>query len=323
MPAERNGDHPVASALILNSPVARAFTLVGDRWVGLILRDVFLGIRRFEQFRRRSGAARGTLTSRLRTMVDNDLLYRRQYQESPARFEYRLTPKGLALYPFILAVWSWETAWSVETRIPPDLEHTACGHRARPVFRCRKCRETLHMRDVQYSVGRGSGPAATVPARFQRRSRQAEISDDDVDRRFFHVLDIIGDRWTGLVVAAMYFGLNRYDEIAAALGIATNILADRLKRLVSAGILERVPYQERPLRYRYRMTEKGTALYPIALALHEWATRWLFEGEKPSLLLKHMPCNSRLHPEVACSHCGGELTASNVTFDRSFLENDR
>jgi len=67
---------PAGSALILNSPVARAFAIVGDRWVGLILRDAFLGVRQFEVFRTRSGAARGTLTSRLKSLVEQGILQR-------------------------------------------------------------------------------------------------------------------------------------------------------------------------------------------------------------------------------------------------------
>ena len=73
----------VDSDLILNSPVARALAVVGDRWTCLILRDAFLGIRRFEDFRRRSGAARGTLTSRLKSLVENGILYRSPYQTHP------------------------------------------------------------------------------------------------------------------------------------------------------------------------------------------------------------------------------------------------
>ncbi len=305
--------------MILNSPVARAFAVVGDRWAGLILRDAFLGVRQFETFRKRSGAARGTLSSRLKALVDHDILQRKLYQKTPARYEYRLAPKGLDLYAWVLSVWDWETRWSMETHIPPDLQHQVCGQHMRPQFRCSVCHSSVDMREVSFHLQAELGPPETVPARFQRRSPSEKQSKHGVDRAFFHVLDIIGDRWTGLVLAAMYFGLNRYDEIASALGIATNILSDRLKLLVAADILQQVPYQQKPARYQYQFTDKGAALYPIAVQLHEWASRWLFEDDQPTLALVHNSCKSKLQTELVCSVCKEPLNVHNVSFDHRFL----
>ena len=307
------------SALILNSPVARAFAVVGDRWAGLILRDAFLGVRQFEAFRKRSGAARGTLTSRLKSLVEHDILQRRKYQDSPVRYEYRLTRKGLDLYPYILSVWDWETRWSRETHIPPALHHNTCGQLTRPVFQCSDCHSAVQMHEVGFKRQAKLGLPETVPARFQRRTPGSSISRSGVDRVFFHVLDIIGDRWTGLVIAALFFGLNRYDEIANALGIATNILSDRLKVLVSAEILEQVQYQDRPVRYKYKLSEKGAALYPIALQMHEWAIRWLFKSERPPIILTHLSCGSRLKTELVCSACRQRLDVHNVSFDHDYF----
>jgi DNA-binding HxlR family transcriptional regulator len=174
------------------------------------------------------------------------------------------------------------------------------------------------MREVSFHLQSELGPPETVPARFQRRTPSSHQSATGVDRAFFHVLDIIGDRWTGLVLAAMYFGLNRYDEIANALGIATNILSDRLKLLVTADILQQVPYQQKPARYQYKFTEKGAALYPIAVQLHEWAGRWLFEDDAPALALVHAPCQLQLDTELVCSACKGPLDIHNVSFDPSY-----
>jgi len=308
----------VDSNLILNSPVARAFVEIGDRWVCLILRDVFLGVRQFEDLRRRSGAARGTLTSRLKSLVEHEILYKKLYQESPPRFEYRLTEKGLALYPFVLAVWAWETRWSQENHIPLSLTHQTCGKNMRPVFRCCDCHTTIKMQEVTFEVGKSTDLANPVPPRFQRRSKSSSVSEEGVDRRFFHVLDIMGDRWTGLVVAAMFFGLKRYDEITTALGIATNILSDRLKMLVSAGVIQRIPYQDRPPRFEYRLTEKGAALYNNTLQMHEWANQWLIDEEDQALILVHKVCGRPLHSELVCSECSEKLIVSEVSFDPGF-----
>jgi DNA-binding HxlR family transcriptional regulator len=304
--------------LILSSPVARALALVGDRWTCLILRDVFLGLSRFEELRKRSGAARGTLTSRLKSMVGNGILYKAPYQKSPVRYEYRLTDKGLDLYPFVLAVWAWETGWSHESHIPPTLTHSICAKNMRPVFRCGNCRSAITMHEVTFTPGPTSRAAEKIPARFQRRSKSNSVSVAGVNRHFFHVLDIIGDRWTGLVIASLYFGLKRHDEIAAALGIATNILSDRLKLLVTVGVLQRIPCQDKPLRHEYRLTDKGGALYTHALQLHEWAGCWLMDKDEQPLILEHTPCGAALHSELVCSECDKPLKATEVTFDHDF-----
>jgi DNA-binding HxlR family transcriptional regulator len=303
--------------LILQSPVARAFTVIGDRWAGLIIRDVFLGVRRFEQLRARTGAARGTLASRLKALVEHGVLRRVAYQHSPPRYEYVLTPMGRDLHPFVLAVWDWETRWSEEHEIPSELVHSGCGNEMRPLIRCRSCHDPVSMREVRFEAREPDRTAGEIPARFQRRSRARKGDEEAVDQRFFHVLDVLGDRWTGLVLATTFFGLGRYDEIARALGIATNILAHRLKLLVGAGVLARVPYQQRPRRYRYRLTDKGADLYLVTLEMHFWAERWLLERSERPLVLKHRNCNRALRIETVCSECHGPLKLHNVTFDRS------
>jgi len=302
----------------MNSPVARALGVIGDRWVCLILRDVFLGVRKFEELRKRSGAARGTLTARLKKLVENDILYKIPYQNSPTRYEYRLTDKGLDLYPFVLAVWAWETRWSQESHIPPVLTHTLCGKNMQPVFRCSNCHSPISIRDITFEPGKTSRSAEKVPGRFQRRSKSSGVSDEGVDRRFFHVLDIIGDRWTGMVVAAIYFGLSRHDQIVNALGIATNILADRLKLLVTFGVLQRIPYQQKPPRHEYRLTDKGAALYTNVLQMHEWACRWLVGKDEQPLILRHTPCGAPLQSELVCCKCQEILKLTEVEFDHDF-----
>jgi DNA-binding HxlR family transcriptional regulator len=86
-------------------------------------------------------------------------------------------------------------------------------------------------------------------------------------------LEIVGDRWTWLVVRDAFLGVSRFAEFRASLGIAANVLADRLDRLVAEGVLERVPYSERPRRYEYRLTEKGRDLFTALNAIREWGDR--------------------------------------------------
>src|ERR1700736_954405 len=90
-----------------NCSIARALELVGERWTILILRDAFLGTRRFDEFQRSLGIARNVLQSRLERLVEAGILRRDPYQERPRRFEYRLTAKGVDLWPVIVAMLKW------------------------------------------------------------------------------------------------------------------------------------------------------------------------------------------------------------------------
>ena len=87
-------------------------------------------------------------------------------------------------------------------------------------------------------------------------------------------LDIIGEPWTLLILRDAMYGVRRFDDFQANLGIARNVLTMRLRRLVEAGIFRRVPYQQRPLRYEYRLTDKGAALFPVIVGLKEWGDRF-------------------------------------------------
>ena len=97
-------------------------------------------------------------------------------------------------------------------------------------------------------------------------------------------LEVVGERWTLLIVRDVFLGLRRFDEFQESLGIARNVLTDRLNRLVEEGILERVRYSERPERHEYRLTAKGRELNIALTALRQWGDTYL--SEKPPLLLR-------------------------------------
>jgi DNA-binding HxlR family transcriptional regulator len=97
-------------------------------------------------------------------------------------------------------------------------------------------------------------------------------------------LEIVGERWTLLIVRDVFLGLRRFDQLQASLGVARNVLTDRLNRLVAEGILERVRYNERPERYEYRLTKKGRDLQIALVALRQWGDKYV--SEKPPRLLR-------------------------------------
>jgi DNA-binding HxlR family transcriptional regulator len=292
-----------------NHQFATALDLVGDRWVLLVLREAFQGVTRFDQLQRRTGAPRSTLTDRLRSMVDEGILYRNPYQSAPRRYEYRLTGKGLDLYPTAAAAWQWEMRWSEGEPIPPRLLHTRCGERTHPVTRCERCGGAVEAELCQIVPGsRRSGAERVRP---QRRSRPS-LPGAGVDQSFFHVVDVVGDRWTALVFCAALFGLRRYDDFQERLGIATNILADRLRVLTEADVLERSRYLERPQRYEYRLTPKGLDLFSFVVLLSQWAERWLVADVRRPVIIRHGSCGQPLRAFVACGQCGERLLPNQV-----------
>ena len=136
--------------------LARTLAVIGDRWTMMILREVFVGVRRFEQFQDRLGLSKALLSERLKLLVDEGVLERRAYQERPPRFEYRLTPKGFDLYPVLLAMVTWGNKHEAGDKGAPIIHHhKPCGHDFTAVMTCSECGEALDARDVSVRPGVG------------------------------------------------------------------------------------------------------------------------------------------------------------------------
>ena len=132
-----------------NCSLARTLAVLGDRWTLLILRDAFLRIRRFDDFQKRLGIARRVLADRLAILVEHAVLEKVAYQERPTRYEYRLTKKGLGLYPVILSLVHWGDEHYAGRQGPPvHHRHKTCGHRFRSVLCCSECGEAVGAKDV-------------------------------------------------------------------------------------------------------------------------------------------------------------------------------
>jgi DNA-binding HxlR family transcriptional regulator len=117
-------------------------------------------------------------------------------------------------------------------------------------------------------------------------------------------LEIVGDRWTMMVLRELFLGIRRFGEIQRKTGAAKNILADRLQSLVGHGIVTRVQYQERPTRHEYRLTEKGLDLYPILVGLMAWGAKHAPGAQEPLILVQHKACGTIGLPELTCTGCG-------------------
>jgi len=135
---------------------ARALSVLGDRWTLMILRDSFLGVRRFEEFQARLGISKAILTARLRSLTAEGVLFRIAYHSRPARQEYRLTAKGLDLYPVMLAMVDWGNTYMSGDEVPPVAHrHRKCGRDFKPVMTCSECGEPLEPREISVLPGAG------------------------------------------------------------------------------------------------------------------------------------------------------------------------
>ncbi|MFE5907844.1 winged helix-turn-helix transcriptional regulator [Streptomyces wedmorensis] len=124
-------------------------------------------------------------------------------------------------------------------------------------------------------------------------------------------LALVGEKYALLVLREVSLGVHRFDRIARNTGAPRDILTARLKRLVEAGILEKVPYSERPLRYEYRATEAGAELQPVLVTLMAWGDRHLNADARP-VVLEH-DCGEVLSPRLVCAHCGGEADRGSLS----------
>lgn len=125
-------------------------------------------------------------------------------------------------------------------------------------------------------------------------------------------VDILGDWWTPLVLRESFLGVRRFEDFQRGLGIGRNILTQRLTRLVDEGMLERRPYQDRPVRHEYVLTAKGRDFFPVIAAIMHWGDTWLAGDDGPPVVLHHRGCDHDMHADVVCSHCRESLTLRDV-----------
>ena len=120
-------------------------------------------------------------------------------------------------------------------------------------------------------------------------------------------LEAVGDRWTLLLLRDAFQRIRRFQDFQESLGLSKHVLSERLERLVEEGILERRPYQERPERHEYRLTEKGRGLWKVLLLLTLWGDEhYLAEGGRPRLF-RHRGCGGSIDDRFRCGRCGKEL----------------
>lgn len=295
---------------IATHPVARALEYLGDRWAILILREAFTGTKQFNQFLANTGASKGSLAKSLKYLTDTGLLTKQPQKHASHRFEYRLTNKGLDLFSWALTLWDWEKHWAPKNgALPTELYHDAPlsqPHPLVPQVICQHCRVEIVFEDIERIALSNIELTTTQPEKLtsQRRKRLHH----DAPQQLAHITEIIGDRWSLLIIGSIFIGSRKFDKIQKELGIASNILSNRLKLLQDNDIIAKATNSTRA---EYKLTDKGRSLYPLTMVLREWSLKWLSDTPHPFTLV-HTPCKEKLHVEVICGGCQEKPAASDV-----------
>jgi DNA-binding HxlR family transcriptional regulator len=124
-------------------------------------------------------------------------------------------------------------------------------------------------------------------------------------------LEIVGERWTLLILRDTSFRARRFDDLQRSLGLARNVLTERLQRLCDEGLLERQLYQERPARYEYVQTQKARDLFPVLAALIRWGDKY-YAPNGPPRLIRHRGCGGEIVQKLTCASCGADVTSGDL-----------
>lgn len=287
---------------IRNCSVERTLAILDDVWAFLVLREFYMGARRFEQIRSVLQAPRSTISNRLSRLCEAGVISRNTTGQDGRLGEYRLTDSGADLYLVMLALLRFGDRHLAGCDGPPvQLFHAACQSAFEPVTICSACGGAIKASQVSYRDGPGAGQSMPVERQQRRRRKDGPTFEGNRPSSVSRTVAIMADRWTFLVLRELFFGVRRFEQMRENLGIAPNVLSDRLNHLVEQNILRKEPYSQNPLRHEYRLTKQGLDLFLPLIQMLRWGDKW--HGHEPPLILTHKQCGQDFHPVVACSHC--------------------
>ena len=294
------------------SSVWAALEIVGDKPTLLLLESYWLGIRRFSAFCTQTGLLKTVVSDRLKKLITVGCLQKKPYSTKPLRYEYRGTEKLLGMYPLALSMLYWEYQWGQRPeKINLQLTHKNCQNISTPIPKCLACRAQLHSRDVDWVIERVKTQDGVKP--YSRRRKSSLVLKQRQIALFDEIADVIGDRWSALIIRSLFTRLDSFQAIQQDTQMATNVLSERLRLLLAKQIIAKTK-QLSSRHMRYKLTQKGQDLYPVMLALMEWGSRWPTDHLDPTISLVHRPCGCRLKMQIACSACDQELLPKEVTF---------
>lgn len=282
--------------------VARMLGLLGDEWTLLVLQQALMGAIRYGDFQSRLPISHSVLSSRLRSLAENELLERRVYQTNPPRSEYLTTARSRSLWPMLVSIWNWERLWVPDhTEQLPLMRHTVCGADFVPLVTCRSCSESVSEKDVVAQWGPSGSWVRSIPAAVTRRrsaTSQAGL--------FPQTMTVLGNRWAFAILVAAFVGVSRFTDFQTQLNAPPGTIADRLGIFAANGVLVATDN-------RYRLTEKGRALFPVLILALHWAQRRFPAPEGVAVLLTHTACGGNFSAVMTCDQCTRPLRGTEIS----------
>lgn len=299
--------------------VRQAAQVLCDRATLLVLLYAHGGTTRYADFSMQTGLASRVLSSRLARLTEDGLLVRIPYSRRPLRHAYHLTHMGVALFDVLALLVSWEQAWPGAGG-PNDVAqivHLGCkpahglASAATSVrMHCAACKVPVSPRDISLRVSQTE--MAKMPAKStatRKTSQDTAVKPGDAMTPIPQALAVLGDKWSIEVLVCAFFGLRQFGNFGKRLGISTNILTDRLERLVQEGLLRRTADDDDTHRKGlYLLTPKGRGFYAILIAIQSWADEWIHHRVRSPVKLRHAPCRKPLQPLLICMACGQAVT---------------
>ncbi|BFM17567.1 helix-turn-helix domain-containing protein [Maricurvus nonylphenolicus] len=295
--------------------VHRTLQILSDPWSFLIMRELWFGLRRFDEFQTTLNIPRATLSNRLKSLLASGLLQQVPSRDGGRRKDYRFTDMGVDLYPVMLTLLRWGDVWMKgDEGVPLHLYHRNCGKRchAEVVYSC--CDTKVNARDVSYKDGPGAGMESVLDGPKTNRSSRPDKFTFPRACSVARTLQVMGDRWSFLLIRELFFGRHRFDVIQKQVGIASNILSNRIKQLIDFGIIEKSQYGKGSTWFEYHLTKSGLDLYSSFLAMMQWGDRWLSNEWGKPLMLVHNKCGQAFEAKVVCKLCRQPLLARDMAY---------
>jgi DNA-binding HxlR family transcriptional regulator len=283
--------------------VARMLGLLGDEWTLLVIQQALMGATRYGEFADRLPISHSVLSNRLRSLTRDDLLEQRVYQTNPTRAEYLTTARSRSLWPVLVTIWEWERRWVPDhAERLPAMRHITCDADFAPLVTCRACGEPASEKDVVAQWGPSGSWSRSIPTSATRRRSSPDQRQAGL---FPQTMSVLGNRWAFALLVAAFVGVSRFTDFQAQLGAPPGSVADRLSIFAANGVLVSTDN-------RYRLTEKGRALFPVLITALQWAQRWFDTAEGPAVVLTHTKCGQRFTAVLTCDQCTRPLCGTQV-----------
>ncbi len=280
---------------------------LGDEWTLLVIQQALLGATRYADFRTRLPISDSVLSNRLQSLTRDGLLVKRSYQTNPPRAEYLTTARSRSLWPVLVSIWDWERRWVPEHADDlPAMRHIACGADFSPRLTCRACGEDVvdehAVDDVVARWGPSGSWARSVPGAATRRRSANERRQAGL---FPETMNVLGNRWGFALLVAAFVGLSRFTDFQVQLAAPPGSIADRLSIFVDNDVMDVADN-------RYRLTEKGRALFSVLITALQWAQRWFQAPEGPAVTLTHTVCGAAFAAVMTCDKCAERLHGAQI-----------